>query len=291
VKAVTFSGGGEPLAYGEKRILEAATWAREKGLDAALITNGSLLTESAFLEHLEWLRVSLDGYDPETFARFHGRGGGEFSKVLDRLRAIGQAAQTRKQAGQKCATLGVGFLTDRTSHERGDILRMAEFCAAIPGLDYLQFRPLVGNMVVQPDLEGGYKGFGRSDLDALLADFREAQKFSRPDFAILLSAGKYFALAELGFGKNYNSCFGHFLQATIGADCKVYICCHGQGLEKFCLGDLRLNTFAEIWHSARARQVFNNIDPRINCPPACRLHPQNSILQKIKNKPIHKNFI
>jgi radical SAM protein with 4Fe4S-binding SPASM domain len=284
VRAVTFSGGGEPLVYGEARVLALVERCRQRGMDAALITNGSLLTDPRWAELCTWVRVSLDGYDAATFARFHGRSEREFAKVIERLRAV---AAVRPRS----ATIGAGFLTDAGSIERGDFWRMAEFCASIDGLDYLQFRPLVVNMVADPTLSGGNAALSLEEFQAIQGAFREAaEAFSRRDFRVLSSVGKYHALAEPGFGRSYERCLAHFLEAVISADAKVYLCCHTQGQERFCLGDLREQTFAEIWHGERARQVYDSFDPRSTCPPACRLHLQNQMLQEL-SRGVHPNFI
>lgn len=289
VRGLTFSGGGEPLVYGEAKVLCLIGTAKRAGMDVGLITNGSLLEpDPRYYATCQWVRVSLDAYDADTFRRFHGRGEGEFYKVVERIRSFaGEPAKLR--SGN--LTLGVGFLTDRDSIARGDFAKMARFCAGIDGLDYLQFRPLVGNMVADRSLTGGYADFTAAELESLRAAYIEAAAWARPDFKVLWSADKYAALAAPGFGRTYDRCVGHFLEATIGADAKVYICCHGQGQPAFCLGDLREQTFGEIWHGEQARRVYESIRPADTCPPACRLHNQNLFLAELQGGFTHQNFI
>lgn len=290
VRAVTFSGGGEPLVYGEGRVLDLMGLARALGMDVALITNGSLLTpDPRYFAALEWVRVSLDAYDAATFSRFHGRGAREFAKVVERLHGFCSEAQRRRDAGLRAPTVGVGFLTDHGSLVRGDLWRMADFCAGIVGLDYLQFRPLVQNMVADPSLTGGYER--PIDLTVWREAYEEAATYARPGFRVLWSEGKYDALASPGYGKTYARCHAHFLEAVVGADSRVYVCCHGQGQDGFCLGDLREQSFADIWHGERARRVWESISPRDTCPPACRLHLQNLTLDKLARHQPHENFI
>jgi MoaA/NifB/PqqE/SkfB family radical SAM enzyme len=283
-RAITFSGGGEPLVYGEERVLALMELAKSHGMDCALITNGSLLRSARFKELCQWVRVSLDGYDADTFARFHGRNDREFQKVCENIRKF-------------CAlpgdcTVGVGFLTDTLSVERRDFWKMSKFCSEFPGLDYLQFRPLVNNMVADPSLTGGYSGFSEKDHADILLAHREARDaFQRPDFKVVVSGGKYTALAQKDFGRTYSKCHSHFMEAVVGADSKVYICCHGQGIEDFCLGSLEEDSFQEVWDSKRAREVWERISPSSHCPPACRLHQQNVILQDITDGATHPNFI
>jgi cyclic pyranopterin phosphate synthase len=294
VRGLTFSGGGEPLLHGEARLLELMAAARSKGVDVALITNGSLLRDPGFLDLCTWLRVSQDAYDPETFRLFHGGGAKEFAKVVANTAAMAGAAKARKDAGRYCSTFGVGFLTDRQSCGRRDFWRMAKFCAeTFPGLDYLQFRPLVASMVEDPTLHGGrYRGFTAGEAGEVMDQYEEAAvAFGRPDFKVLCSADKYVSLAEPDFGRAYDRCHGHFLEAVVAADARVYLCCHTQMQERFCLGDLREQSFADVWRGERARRVVESFDPRTTCQPACRLHPQNSLLHGWLKPQTHENFI
>lgn len=287
VRGLTFSGGGEPLVYGVENVLELMTLAKQRGLDIGLVTNGSLLRpDDRYYDLCQWIRVSLDAYDAETFSKFHGRGAKEFDKVVSNLRQF--AAHPKKGK----LTLGVGFLTNRDSVHRRDFHRMAEFVSNIEGVDYLQFRPLVGNMVADPSLTGGWAEFSGDELASMSSAYAEASAaFSRPGFKVLASTDKYDLLSRQDFGRTYNKCLGHFLEATIGADAKVYQCCHGQGQSGFCLGDLRQQSFAEIWHGPVARKVYESINPQENCPPACRLSAANTFLQEVSSGYMHPNFI
>jgi MoaA/NifB/PqqE/SkfB family radical SAM enzyme len=298
VKAVTFTGGGEPLVYGQDKVLMLMKLAKRQGMQVALITNGALLTDPEFLDLCEWIRVSLDGYNAETFARFHGRSEGEFDKVCGRLRALCEHAAVMKASGEPCATVSAGFLT--MPGEYKDIRPMARFCREqFPGLDFLSFRPLVVNMVDDPALTGG--GWGRSRLDQyaehgqldleLIETAVECARSEAAPLTVFWAEDKYRALHAEGFGKTYSKCHAHFIETTVAADCGVYFCCHTQGQERFCLGNLRERSFKEIWESDRANQIRESFDPRTTCPPACRLHQYNNMLEEISHPVTHENFL
>lgn len=289
VKAITFSGGGEPLVYGPDRVLHLMRYARYLGLDVALITNGSLLRDPEFLDLCTWTRVSLDAYDADTFQRFHGRSEGEFLKVVTNIQEM---SSLLLRSDKKRSDLGVGFLTDRQSIARCDITKMTNFCLeSLPHISYVQFRPMVTNMVDDSSLTGGYKSFSEEEYHDIRREVELSRAIAGDRLRVLWSEEKYAALSEEGFGRNYKWCHAHFLQATIAADGKVYMCCHGQGLEKWCLGDLRDGLFRDIWHSERANEVKARINPSSMCPPACRLHSQNRALEGIINPVEHGNFI
>lgn len=290
VKAITFSGGGEPLSYGQNRVLDLMELASDKGMQVALITNGSLLTSPRFLDLCEWVRISLDGYDDETFARYHGRSEGEFNKVVLRTKLFCSEAAELKKRGQRCATVGVGYLTKPGILD--EFIPMAKFCQKeFPGLDYLQFRPLVINMMDDLSLSGGgWDTQTTEDLAKLHAEVEEAKR-AAPSLNVLYSKAKYEVLHQPGFAKSYDRCHGHFLEAVVSADSAVYVCCHTQGQEKFKLGNLREQSFSSIWHSEKAKEVLSSFDPRVTCPPACRLHSYNVTLESISRPPTHPNYL
>ena len=89
VSAVTFSGGGEPLLY--KRLPEIIKKLYKGGVKVATLTNGSNLKglmAEAFQKYGTWVRVSLDGYDDDSYAKARGIKVGEFTKLMENMRAF-----------------------------------------------------------------------------------------------------------------------------------------------------------------------------------------------------------
>ena len=86
VKAVTYSGGGEPLVY--PYIEEAMRRTLDKGIHLSAITNGQRLSggRAELLGEAEWVRISVDYYDPKGFSRYRGRSERMFREVIDNTR-------------------------------------------------------------------------------------------------------------------------------------------------------------------------------------------------------------
>lgn len=55
-KAITFSGGGEPLLY--PKINEVIDYASEKNIESGLVSNGILLDKLQYHDNLTWCRIS-----------------------------------------------------------------------------------------------------------------------------------------------------------------------------------------------------------------------------------------
>ncbi|MRR31470.1 radical SAM protein, partial [bacterium] len=105
--AMFFGGYGEPLAHPDIATMVRA--ARSVGLDAELITNGTLLDEAVvrwtIAAGLNRLWVSIDGASPDSYADI--RLGAELPKILAN---ISQLQKIREQAGSAFPKLGIAFV-------------------------------------------------------------------------------------------------------------------------------------------------------------------------------------
>ena len=86
VKAITYSGGGEPLTY--PYIIEVLKKTLDYKIDLSMITNGQhLFGEAAeLLGKGRWVRVSLDYPDEETFAKIRGQSKELFHQIKKNLK-------------------------------------------------------------------------------------------------------------------------------------------------------------------------------------------------------------
>src|SRR5208337_2091639 len=83
VKAVTFSGGGEPFCY--PYLLEAVRKLAQTGVKFASLTNGSKLEgelAEIFAYNATWLRVSMDGWDDESYSLYRRVPRGEYARIM-----------------------------------------------------------------------------------------------------------------------------------------------------------------------------------------------------------------
>ena len=274
IRGLIFTGGGDPLNHPDTP--EMIALARELGMDVALITNGSLLSERnmpLILKHCTWVRVSLDAITPATFQAMHGMDEKAFHKVIANTKRL---VEIKKEMGSAC-TVGAGFLTcDATL---GEMVEAARACKSW-GVDYLQFRPVQVH-------RGGSFEYHWANVDAQID---EACKFSGDGYQVLYSKHKYEAIKREDCGRTYGKCYGQQFASTIAADGKVYICCHLRDFDRYCLGDLRQKSFKEIWNGAERQEVIKKIDFK-HCIPLCRDNTFNQVLWNIKQEREHVNFL
>ena len=133
VKAVTFSGGGEPLLY--KQLPAVVKRLSEGGVRVAALTNGSKLkgkVAEAFAEYGTWIRVSNDAWDDASFAKSRGIREGEFSKLLQNMTEFSERSSN--------CVLGVSYIVDENNcHHAYDACKLFKNA----GVNHVKFSGVV----------------------------------------------------------------------------------------------------------------------------------------------------
>lgn len=265
VKAITFTGGGDPTCH--KGLFEFLEHAHNLGMKLGLITNGVIDVKAA-LPYCEWIRFSVDGATQETYGYMHGKPQ-HFKRVVEN---ISELCRVKKNMGLK-TTVGVGFLTGAPS--KNEIVEFVKLWKDVGGLDYIQYRPLLDKY--------GEKWF--TDNADTLDLIREAKDF---DKRVTYAEPKYHALVEGKTGKT-KKCHGTFLETAIAADGKVYICCHMKGKPEYAIGDLYKESIFQIWKRHLSKRDF---DVNSDCPSFCRHYGTNKLIEdEILSTRDHRFFI
>lgn len=274
VRALIFTGGGEPLCHPDTP--DMVTRARARGMDVGFITNGQLLKpESAekILRNCIWVRVSLDAATPEVFQKTHGKNGASFNKVVENIVML---VKTKKELGSSC-TVGVGYLTSKDT--QGDLRKAALLCKGL-GVDYIQYRPM--------QIHNG--GQFEYDWEDVAAEVEGCLDLGGNGFNVLYSKHKYDMMKRCDYGRDYGECYGHQFATVVSATGKMYICCHLRGYEKYRLGNLKEKSFVEIWNSEERKAAYNSIDFN-DCIPLCRCNTFNQVLWNVTRPKEHVNFL
>jgi MoaA/NifB/PqqE/SkfB family radical SAM enzyme len=259
VQAVTFSGGGEPLIY--PHIAEAVRRLAGGGVKVATLTNGSRLVgkvADAFAECATWVRVSIDGWDPESYARYRNVKPPEFDKVLRNLAAFAGR-------GTDCV-LGASLIVDRDN-----AARILGLCGQLKecGVRHVKIAPcIVSN-------DGRENNAYHDAIAPLVRDqLAAAAELADEGFEIV---DHYHGLAER-FDKPYDWCpFMQYL-TVIGADCTVYTCQDKAYTQGGVLGRLEGQGFKEFWYSPETQRALRRLDPRTECRHHCVAEAKNRLL-------------
>lgn len=261
VKAVTFSGGGEPFCY--PHLLETVRRLAGSPVRFASLTNGARLrgeVAEVFAHHATWLRVSMDGWDDASYTAYRGVPDGEFSRILANMEAF-------KRLGGPCY-LGVSLITDRDNapHLHDLIHRLKE-----TGVDSVKIAPCIVSNV----------GSENNDYHAPVFDLvKEQVGRALTDFG-----GKGFEIFDSyhtqldSFAKDYTWCPYLQILPVIGADCNIYPCQDkAYNLAEGLVGSIREIRFRDFWFSGREK--FYRIDPSRVCNHHCVADGKNRLIHE-----------
>jgi len=272
VKAVTFSGGGEPFLY--KPLLKVTKKLIDGGIQIASLTNGSKLEGELaeyFAHNGTWLRISLDAWNDASYTASRGVRDGEFNRTLKRISDFVKL--------QGSCVLGISLIVDKTNAEH--VYEIIQLLREI-GVHNVKISPCVvsnkgaeNNRYHQPHYSSV-----RSQIDRLL------EESSNSDFELF---DAYHEL-ETKFDKDYEWC--PFLQAlcVIGADLNVYSCQDKAYTDKGMLGSVKEQGFEEFWNDSKSK--LRAINPSKDCRHHCVANHKNQMLHEYLNTdPVHQVFV
>lgn len=250
VRAVTFSGGGEPFCY--PYLLDTVERLAKTKIRFAALTNGSKLqgeVAEVFARHATWLRISMDGWDNASYSAYRGCPDGEFSRIIANIKAF-------KKLSGSCY-LGVSLVVDHFNCLH--ILELVRILHGV-GVDSIKVCPcIVSN-----------SGTENNDYHrAIFATVKEQttkaiESLSTPEFEIFDS---YHQQLDT-FAKSYHWCPNIQIAPVIGADLNIYSCQDkAYNLTHGLLGSIADVSFKEFWYSDRQR--LYRIDPSVVCNHHC----------------------
>ncbi|MBV8600524.1 MAG: radical SAM protein [Candidatus Eremiobacteraeota bacterium] len=261
VRAVTFSGGGEPLVY--PYLAETVRMLGEGGVAIGCLTNGAALrgdAADALGEWATWVRISIDAWDDESYAKSRSVRKGTFERVLENIDAFSDASD-------RC-TIGISFIVTRENAPH-----IAEFCrlAYAVGAQHVKLSAcVVANDVAE---NNAY----HAEIADLVADqIAIARELEGPSFTIL---DHYHSLPER-FVREYDWCPMLQILTVIGADLSVYTCQDKAYTPSGVLGSIRDRSFRTFWSSPETAARVRSLDPRESCRHHCVSNAKNLLLHE-----------
>lgn len=283
VKAVTYSGGGEPCLY--PHIKEVLKKTSDYGIEFSMITNGQKLDGeiAGLLSQAEWVRVSIDSCEAETLSKSRGISEKAFNKIIDNIKEF----STIKK--EQCI-LGINFPVHKLN--KNQVYTAAKFFKDL-GADNIKFTP-----TWTPDFFDYHKDF-KDEVIRQIA--RAAEEFNDNNFEVYETYENDFKLSSDN-KRTYSKCCIMQIVPCIGADCFVYPCQDKAYSEKNRIGSLKEKSFKELWFSEETAKIFKEFNPQKECNHHCTYDSRNiSALEMLNNqndlhkyKPTsekHKNFI
>lgn len=236
VKAIQFTGGGEPTVHPQfqdilRHVVESTS------LEFAIVTNGQKI--NPFFHHATWVRFSIDAATPGTYHQV--REVNTFDQVISNLKSF----KTKSDG----LTLGAGFVvTDENYSEVYDFVKLIHSF-----VDNIRFSAQF-NVYSYP-----YREQVNKQIRNAIHNFLDVKIFNL--FNDRIADGS----------PDYEFCGYMHFNTYIGADQKIYTCCNNAYTKYGEIGDLNNNRLRDILSipmdfNAKdcGRCMFNNKNRFIN---------------------------
>lgn len=262
VKAVTFSGGGEPLVY--PYIVQTMKNILEAGIELSIITNGQLLKgeKAEILANAKWVRISCDSADAETYAKIRKIDKTAFNELCENIKNF---VKIKKEYCE----FGINFVIN---HENANqVYEMAKLMKSL-GVNHIKFAARITK-----DLFEYHKSFKELVIKQL---HQAQQELEDSKFKIINKYEGDFDSAML-FERKYHKCYIQNLVTTIAADSKVYFCHDKAYVSSGIVGDLMHKSFKEMWYSAEVVKRYQEFDAMKECNHHCVYDDRNLLLDTL----------
>lgn len=272
VKAVTFSGGGEPLTY--PYIVDTVRRVKEKNIDLSLISNGQLLNDEIAEQFYDskWVRISFDSPNAEEYAKLRGISVQSYDKVIDNI------ADFAKHKMKNCI-LGINYVISKQNYKR--VYEAAQLLKEL-GVDNIKYAAVIANE----------KYYHQTIKDEVIEQIYEAkEKFESDEFQIINNyendwMDKNFSVQQ------FPTCYTCRIVTVIAADQKVYLC-HTRAYDSNAIVvDIKDKSFREAWYSNETKIRLLSLKPQLECKNFCVYEERNELIQAYFDVNCdHVNFI
>ena len=246
VKAITLSGGGEPLVY--KHIIPTIESILEKDIKLSMITNGQLLMgeKAKLMANANWVRVSVDYFNEYQFNKSRRIPGRLYSKVFENMENFAKIKKPH-------CSLQVNYIVHK--YNKDHLFESAKMLKKL-GVENLRFSPMWNQ-----NFEEYHKPFKEHASKQIT---RAKKELSDDKFEVGSSYDYYFE----GAGRKerpYTKCYFMQVVPVIGADCKVYYC-HNKAYDATgCYGSIKNQRFKDLWFSEQAAKQMKTFNPQKIC--------------------------
>ncbi|MGE5479656.1 MAG: radical SAM/SPASM domain-containing protein [Chloroflexota bacterium] len=282
LRSIMYAGEGEPFLL--KELPEIIKFTKQKGIDVAVTTNGSVGSPEHWrkvLPYLTWLRFSVDAANGSTYSKVHGVTPDAFDKTL---RNISNAVSVKKEMNLP-VTLGAQFLI--IEENKSEITRAIDVFSSL-GIDYLAFKPYSLNPSMINKRDEIYTRAFIESVSQRIAQLQNSTKMKiifRREAMEKYMSGKHF----------FTSCHALPYWGYVCSNGDFYTCPVFIGDERFRIGNINDTPIRDMILSDKRRRNIEYAEKALKIGEECRLNCRmsriNEFLEFLYDKPEHINFI
>lgn len=274
VKAIQFTGGGEPTVHPDH--LSLINLALDQGFECGLVTNG-VIQRPGIVEttsRLSWVRYSMDAGTKETYTTLRKSSPEAFAKVWAHIEEVCRTVRDNSTG----TLVGVGFVV--TEENWKEVFKCAQLAKDVGAHNFRI------SAVFQSDDD---KYFGEFYQECATLCRNTVTMLEDENFKVFNMFGD--RLDDLRQAHpDYEKC--HYQQVTtyIGGDLNVYRCCNTSYNDLGLIGSIKERRFKDLWLSEEKRKKFDEFDAR-GCPRCQFNHKNKTIAYALDKEPTHASFL
>jgi MoaA/NifB/PqqE/SkfB family radical SAM enzyme len=273
VKNLLITGGGEPF-MNPVTTLESIRYAKLKGLNVGIYSNGSLLNKQIIQNIIKnnplFIRISIYGTNPNDFSTYTNQNKIIYTKVINNIKELAKEKIKQKSNTQ----IGLSFLihphTQKNFDEINNYLLKKLSHKELQAINTCRFTPAVNYF--------GKKQHSQAKMEKIFS-YIEKNISPRLEKHGILVKLYFHRLNDLNKTKTYKKCLasGWFLE--IGPRGDVFLCCEKLFLTPYKIGNILSQSIKEIYQSNLRKNIIKKVCDQDckNCPTLCKPHELNKI--------------
>jgi len=261
VKAVTYSGGGEPLMH--PNILDIVRKTKENNIDLSIITNGQLLKNEIAEEFYDskWIRISVDYFNDDLFYKSRSVNKNFFLEIVKNIKSFVNNKSINCE-------ITLNYIITKLNYDT--IYEACKFFKDL-GVNNIRLSPMW-----TPDFVEYHKDISDTVINSIYKsriDLQDKNYIIYDSYNITSDVTK----------RKYHKCYVMQIIPVIGADGIVYNCHNKAYSNDGIIGDINNQTFKQMWFSEETKEYFNTFDPMIHCNHQCANDNKNIIIYDLIN--------
>ncbi len=277
VENVVFTGGGEPLINTNATLL-GMKYAKKKGLNVGLYTNGYLLSDSVIENILTieplFVRISIYGVDSTSFSNYTNTPKSNYNIVIKNIRSL----INKKELTHSKTKIAISFLVHPLLFPQPESIinffQQTFTNEELSNIEYIRFTPAVN-----------YDGIQQHEYSFFKKICEIVDQLSQKYHNITHFVFYEHRLNDLYTPKEYSACLGNGFFAEVAPNGDMYFCCEKLMDKDYYIGNLIDKSMYDIYHGKLRKEINNRInsDSCDKCPSLCKPHEINKQLNILNN--------